>query len=446
MGVATLSHLAVAARFAPTSRGESEHPLASKKDNSKVGKSAVGKSAAGKSARAIAQKDDPKQGRATAGAAKPAAKPVSKASAKPAAKVGSKSAAKPAPAAKGAAKGAAKASPSTSKASNANGKSAAVKASTPAAKANGSTAKANGFAAKASTPAAKASTPAAKASTPAAKSSTPSAKASTTAVKASTPAAKASTPAAKSSTPAAKSSTPAAKSSTTAVKASTPSAKASRPATKGAGKPKPDPLDPPTVPKKGPIDLAQHKSVAAAAAAVANARGAESMGEFIMINGRRVRAISTKGLTIAKRSKDTTTEAPAAPTDQQIASIKTKLAKKELEEYRTLLVAKRRQLAGMLSGMEDQALRQSGGNLSNMPVHMADMGSDVYEQDFTLGMAETERAILEEIDTALQRIEDKTFGVCQMTGKPITKARLDAKPWAKYTIEAERISESNGGR
>jgi DnaK suppressor protein len=411
VGVATLSHLAVAARFAPTSRGESEHPLASKKDNSKVGKSAVGKSAAGKSARAIAQKDDPKQGRATAGAAKPAAKPVSKASAKPAAKVGSKSAAKPAPAAKGAAKGAAKASPSTSKASNANGKSAAVKASTPAAKANGSTAKANGFAAKASTPAAKSSTPAAK-----------------------------------SSTPAAKSSTPAAKSSTTAVKASTPSAKASRPATKGAGKPKPDPLDPPTVPKKGPIDLAQHKSVAAAAAAVANARGAESMGEFIMINGRRVRAISTKGLTIAKRSKDTTTEAPAAPTDQQIASIKTKLAKKELEEYRTLLVAKRRQLAGMLSGMEDQALRQSGGNLSNMPVHMADMGSDVYEQDFTLGMAETERAILEEIDTALQRIEDKTFGVCQMTGKPITKARLDAKPWAKYTIEAERISESNGGR
>ncbi len=445
-GVATLSHLAAAARFAPTSRGESEHSLASKKDNSKVGKSAVGKSVAGKSARAIAQKDDPKQGRATAGAAKPAATPVSKASAKPAAKVGSKSAAKPAPAAKADAKSAAKAAPSTSKVSNANGKSAAVKASTPAAKANGSAAKASTPAAKANGSPAKANGPAAKASTPAAKASTPAAKSSTPAAKSSTPAAKSSTPAAKSSTPAAKSSTPAAKGSTPAAKGSTPAAKTSTPAAKGAGKPKPDPLDPPTVPKKGPIDLAQHKSVAAAAAAVANARGAESMGEFIMINGRRVRAISTKGLTIAKRSKDTTTEAPAAPTDQQIASIKTKLAKKELEEYRTLLVAKRRQLAGMLSGMEDQALRQSGGNLSNMPVHMADMGSDVYEQDFTLGMAETERAILDEIDAALQRIEDKTFGVCQMTGKPITKARLDAKPWAKYTIEAERISESSGGR
>lgn len=122
------------------------------------------------------------------------------------------------------------------------------------------------------------------------------------------------------------------------------------------------------------------------------------------------------------------------------------MPKKELDEYRELLRAKRRQLVGMLNGMEDEALRSSGGNLSNMPVHMADMGSDVYEQDFTLGMAETERLILDEIDAALQRIEDKTFGVCQMTGKPISKARLDAKPWAKFTIEAERISEASGGR
>ena len=102
--------------------------------------------------------------------------------------------------------------------------------------------------------------------------------------------------------------------------------------------------------------------------------------------------------------------------------------------------------AALRAARMDEALRSSGGNLSNMPVHMADMGSDVYEQDFTLGMAETERAIITEIDAALQRIEDKTFGICQMTGKPISKARLDAKPWAKYTIEAERIAESSGPR
>jgi RNA polymerase-binding protein DksA len=218
------------------------------------------------------------------------------------------------------------------------------------------------------------------------------------------------------------------------------------PAKSGAkgGKAKTDENETPIVPKKGPIDLAQHKSVAEAAAAVANARG--GTGEFIIINGRRVRAISTKGISVAKKTKTTTTEAAAGPSEQQIREIKTKLGKKELDEYRLLLHAKRRQLVGMLSGMEDEALRSSGGNLSNMPVHMADMGSDVYEQDFTLGMAENERALLDEIDAALQRIEDKTYGVCQMTGKPIAKARLDAKPWAKYTIEAERISESGGGR
>ena len=249
----------------------------------------------------------------------------------------------------------------------------------------------------------------------------------------------------KSLSPAA-SSKPAAASSKPAAASATPTAAATKPAaTKGAAAPKPGPLDTPIVPKKGPIDLAQHKSVAAAAAAVAHARGGDS-GEFIIINGRRVRAISTSSITLPKKTKNSAAEAPPPPTEQQIASIKTKMPKKELDEYRELLRAKRRQLVGMLNGMEDEALRSSGGNLSNMPVHMADMGSDVYEQDFTLGMAETERLILDEIDAALQRIEDKTFGVCQMTGKPISKARLDAKPWAKFTIEAERISEASGGR
>ena len=209
-------------------------------------------------------------------------------------------------------------------------------------------------------------------------------------------------------------------------------------------KAKPAPGDPPIVPKKGPIDLSQHKSVAEAAAAVANARG--GTGEYMMINGRRVRAISTKGIVIAKKSKSATAVPVAPPNEQEIREIKTKLSKKELDEYRLLLHAKRRQLIGMLNGMEDEALRSSDGSLTGVPVHMADMGSDVYEQDFTLGMAETERAIVNEIDAALQRIEDKTFGVCQMTGKPIAKARLDAKPWAKYTIEAERIIEANGSR
>jgi RNA polymerase-binding transcription factor DksA len=73
---------------------------------------------------------------------------------------------------------------------------------------------------------------------------------------------------------------------------------------------------------------------------------------------------------------------------------------------------------------------------------MADIGTDTYDQDFTLGMAESERGLLNEIDEALRRIEDRTYGVCQLSGQPIPKTRLDAKPWAKYTVESARRIES----
>jgi RNA polymerase-binding transcription factor DksA len=96
--------------------------------------------------------------------------------------------------------------------------------------------------------------------------------------------------------------------------------------------------------------------------------------------------------------------------------------------------------------METEALRSGGGNLSHMPIHMADIGTDTFDQDFMLGLAATERDQLREIDAALYRITDRTFGVCIMTGEQIPKARLDAKPWAKYTIEAARMAESQSGR
>jgi RNA polymerase-binding transcription factor DksA len=167
----------------------------------------------------------------------------------------------------------------------------------------------------------------------------------------------------------------------------------------------------------------------------------------VFINGRRVRMISTKGQPVIKRprpSTTTTTAAEDAARVQAIRAIKTKLGKKELNAYRELLLLKRRQLVGDLSAMEDAALRSGGGNLSHMPIHMADIGTDTFDQDFTLSLAENERGQLREIDQALQRIAEGTYGVCQMTGKPIPKARLDAKPWAKYTIEAARIAEGGG--
>jgi RNA polymerase-binding transcription factor DksA len=67
-----------------------------------------------------------------------------------------------------------------------------------------------------------------------------------------------------------------------------------------------------------------------------------------------------------------------------------------------------------------------------MPIHMADAGSDNYEIENTLGLMDSERKLVKEIDEALDRIENGTYAICQGNGKPIPKARLEAIPWAKY--------------
>jgi DnaK suppressor protein len=163
---------------------------------------------------------------------------------------------------------------------------------------------------------------------------------------------------------------------------------------------------------------------------------------YIFINGRRLRMISTKNHVPSKKPKSNGAAETVKPEEQiAINSIKTKLTKPELNHYRELLVHKRRDLVGDLNAMEREALRSGGGNLSHMPIHMADIGTDTFDQDFTLKLAANERVQLREIDDALRRIEEKSYGVCQLTGKPIPKSRLDAKPWAKYTIEAARQME-----
>lgn len=115
---------------------------------------------------------------------------------------------------------------------------------------------------------------------------------------------------------------------------------------------------------------------------------------------------------------------------------------RDLEHFRDLLLAKRRELVGDMSQMEREALRSSGGtNLSTLPIHMADMGTDNYEQEFTLGLVEKDRNLLREINAALAKIQNGTFGICEGTGKPISRPRLEAQPWARYSIEHARQLE-----
>ncbi|MEX2215430.1 MAG: TraR/DksA C4-type zinc finger protein, partial [Phycisphaeraceae bacterium] len=136
-------------------------------------------------------------------------------------------------------------------------------------------------------------------------------------------------------------------------------------------------------------------------------------------------------------------ETPEPPSLTELRKAAAAISRKEKNEYRKLLMEKRGELLGDVESLREQAL-ESGGNLSNMPLHMADVGSDQYEQEAMLGLVESERKLLREIDDAILRLDNGTFGVCVETGKPIGKPRLDIKPWAKYCIEVVREREKQG--
>jgi RNA polymerase-binding protein DksA len=117
----------------------------------------------------------------------------------------------------------------------------------------------------------------------------------------------------------------------------------------------------------------------------------------------------------------------------------------DIEHFKQMLLEKRGEILANVNEMEDETLKKSrldaAGDLSSMPIHMADIGSDNYEQEFTLGLMDSERKLLKEIDDALQRIEQGIYGICEGTGKQIQKARLEAQPWARYCVEYARKLE-----
>lgn len=80
----------------------------------------------------------------------------------------------------------------------------------------------------------------------------------------------------------------------------------------------------------------------------------------------------------------------------------------------------------------------------NYSLHMADAGTDNYDQDFALSMISSEQDSLYEIEQAIERIKDDAYGICELTGKPIEAARLEAIPWARFSAGAEKQLEREG--
>lgn len=117
------------------------------------------------------------------------------------------------------------------------------------------------------------------------------------------------------------------------------------------------------------------------------------------------------------------------------------LSPAEIDEFKAVLREKRNEILGNVSTMELEALRRDRSDLSNMPTHMADSGSDNYEIDNIIGLMDSEIKILIEVDLALNRIENNTYGICEMNGEPIPKARLEAIPWARYCVACAAMAE-----
>ncbi|MHC4095543.1 MAG: TraR/DksA family transcriptional regulator [Planctomycetota bacterium] len=144
---------------------------------------------------------------------------------------------------------------------------------------------------------------------------------------------------------------------------------------------------------------------------------------------------------MAQKKRKKTTRKKASPTRTK----KSRLSAANIEHFKQMLLQKRREIISNVNEMKDEALKQSrldaSGDLSSMPIHMADIGTDNYEQEFALGLMDSERKLLREIDDALQRTEQGTYGICEGTGKQIRKARLEAQPWARYCVEYARKLE-----
>ncbi len=127
---------------------------------------------------------------------------------------------------------------------------------------------------------------------------------------------------------------------------------------------------------------------------------------------------------------------------------------RKVEHYRQQLVSLGERLKVDLSGLADEALRTTGGeasgSLSNMPLHLADLGSDSFEHEMTMNLLETEGQAFAEVADALNRIEQGTFGICELCEKEIAAARLEALPHVRHCIhcahEVQDAAEQAGVR
>src|SRR5271154_2285626 len=114
--------------------------------------------------------------------------------------------------------------------------------------------------------------------------------------------------------------------------------------------------------------------------------------------------------------------------------------KAQWAKYYNHLLDLRERLLHQMSGLA----KESAEEMASYSLHMADSGTDNFDRDFALSLLSSDQDAIYEIEEALKRIERKTYGVCELTGKNIPKARLEAIPWTRFTVEAQAQLEREG--
>jgi DnaK suppressor protein len=114
--------------------------------------------------------------------------------------------------------------------------------------------------------------------------------------------------------------------------------------------------------------------------------------------------------------------------------------KPDWQKYYKNLLDLRERLLNQMSGLA----KESAEEMASYSLHMADSGTDNFDRDFALSLLSSDQDAIYEIEEALKRIEKGTYGVCELTGKSIPKARLDAIPWTRFTVEAQAQLERDG--
>lgn len=117
-----------------------------------------------------------------------------------------------------------------------------------------------------------------------------------------------------------------------------------------------------------------------------------------------------------------------------------KKVKPEWQKFCLHLLELREQLVKQMSGLAEESAQEMAG----YSLHMADSGTDNFDRDFALSLLSSDQDAVYEIEEALKRIERKTYGVCELTNKVIPKARLEAIPWTRFTVEAQAQLEREG--